>query len=255
MAIALDTSAEANANSASDSFSFTVTGTDMVLFVSATVASASSGFMSAVTYNGVSLTKITEVLDATTGSSTYLWVLSGPATGAHTLAATYSSAVWHQLGVVSYSGAASFSGAAVDNSTTGSINTGATLTTTMTPNASDCWMVLAGTSGFTTTINASTGTTGRQSGALVSSAGLLGDTNAAVNGSSSMIFTTTGNDRIRSIMASFAPVAAAVGHPTMRRWGGTPFMGGQGIGQKGLPGRTWGRSRIAGLWVPKGEFA
>ncbi len=32
---------------------------------------------------------------------------------------------------------------------------------------------------------------------------------------------------------------AASGHPTMRRWGGTPYMGGQGIGQKGA-GRGWG---------------
>lgn len=44
--------------------------------------------------------------------------------------------------------------------------------------------------------------------------------------------------------------AAAGGQPTMRRWGGIPFMGGQGIGQKGGgDGRTWGR-RKSGIIVP-----
>lgn len=45
----------------------------------------------------------------------------------------------------------------------------------------------------------------------------------------------------------------AAGQPTMRRWGGVPFMGGQGIGQKGSAGnsgRAWGR-RKSGIIVPQ----
>lgn len=38
---------------------------------------------------------------------------------------------------------------------------------------------------------------------------------------------------------AMSDIAASAGHPTMRRWGGVPFMGGQGIGNKG-PGRSWG---------------
>jgi hypothetical protein len=41
---------------------------------------------------------------------------------------------------------------------------------------------------------------------------------------------------------------SAAGHPTMRRWGGTPLMGGRGIGQKGI-GRAWGRHG-SGIIVP-----
>lgn len=42
----------------------------------------------------------------------------------------------------------------------------------------------------------------------------------------------------------------ADGQPTMRRWGGVPYVGGQGIGQKGGGGgRAWGRRR-SGIFVP-----
>jgi len=44
-------------------------------------------------------------------------------------------------------------------------------------------------------------------------------------------------------------VVAAGGQPTMRRWGAMPYIGGQGIGNKGS-GRMWGRSR-EGLVVPR----
>ena len=42
---------------------------------------------------------------------------------------------------------------------------------------------------------------------------------------------------------------SATGQPTMRRWGGVPYMGGQGIGNKGK-GRMWGKTR-SGVIVPK----
>lgn len=44
--------------------------------------------------------------------------------------------------------------------------------------------------------------------------------------------------------AGIASPCNVAGQPTMRRWGGTPFMGGQGIGQKGSAGgsgRAWGK--------------
>ena len=56
-----------------------------------------------------------------------------------------------------------------------------------------------------------------------------------------------------STIAVFKPAVAAAGHPTMRRWGGVPFVGGQGIGQKGSAGnsgRAWGR-RKSGIIVPQ----
>jgi hypothetical protein len=56
---------------------------------------------------------------------------------------------------------------------------------------------------------------------------------------------TSGTFTVRSVGVVGA-TAAAAGQPTMRRWGGVPYLGGGGIGQKGLraagSGRAWGRA-------------
>lgn len=59
----------------------------------------------------------------------------------------------------------------------------------------------------------------------------------------------TGQTYLMAQLVNFQETAAAGGQPTMRRWGGTEFMGGQGIGNKGK-GRMWGRSTV-GLYVPR----
>lgn len=79
------------------------------------------------------------------------------------------------------------------------------------------------------------------------SAYLIQGTAAAVNP------TLTFSDYVNYVGTSawFKPAAAATGHPTMRRWGGVPYLGGQGIGQKGGGrGRMWGQHR-SGLIVPR----
>lgn len=48
----------------------------------------------------------------------------------------------------------------------------------------------------------------------------------------------------RQMVVTFTATLPSTGHPTMRRWGGVPFLGGIGIGQKG-PGRTWGQREKA----------
>lgn len=65
-------------------------------------------------------------------------------------------------------------------------------------------------------------------------------------------WTISASDNWASEVAVFKSAAGgggATGQPTMRRWGGTPFVGGQGIGNKGS-GRMWGRSR-EGMYVPR----
>ncbi len=67
---------------------------------------------------------------------------------------------------------------------------------------------------------------------------------------------TSGNtDSIVAVIASFKSAGGGGGggadQPTMRRWGGVPFMGGQGVGNAGSgSGRMWGRTRD-GLIVPR----
>lgn len=65
-----------------------------------------------------------------------------------------------------------------------------------------------------------------------------------------MTASTTANT-YRLLTASFKG-AAAGGQPTMRRWGGTPFVGGQGMkgGSASGNGRMWGR-RNSGVVVPR----
>src|SRR4029079_15460520 len=56
-----------------------------------------------------------------------------------------------------------------------------------------------------------------------------------------------------AVMIASFKAAATAGQPTTRRWGGVPFMGGQGVAGKGWGGsgggRMWGRTRT-GLIVP-----
>ncbi len=55
--------------------------------------------------------------------------------------------------------------------------------------------------------------------------------------------------RLEMVVGTYKAPAASTGQPTMRRWGGVPFVGGQGIGGKSS-GRMWGRTRD-GLVVPR----
>lgn len=73
------------------------------------------------------------------------------------------------------------------------------------------------------------------------------------SGTSGLHANTQGLGTFEYYSAFFAyDEAVSTGQPTMRRWGGTPYLGGgQGIGQKGGGGgRAWGR-RKSGIFVPQ----
>jgi hypothetical protein len=60
----------------------------------------------------------------------------------------------------------------------------------------------------------------------------------------------TSDADVAAAVAVFTPSAGgSAGQPTTRRWGGVPYVGGHGIGNKGS-GRMWGRSTV-GLYVPR----
>lgn len=195
MAIALDATSDA---AGAASWSHTCSGTDRILFVQ---AFSLSDAVSAVTYNGTSMTLVNKTSFPGSGrQGTYLYYLIAPSTGSNTIAVTGGTGV----GGVSYTGAKQTgqpdSSAVANNGAATSI----TLTTTVV--ASGCWLVCAvadGAGGET----AGAGTTIRQTdgNGLV-----LADSNASVGtGSQSLIvnFSSTVN---AGVIASFAPVPDAV---------------------------------------------
>src|SRR5438552_7418138 len=109
MPIALDNSATAGiTNGTAPSPSFTVgAGSNRILFVG--LAFYGTGdIASAPTYNGVTMTLVTKInrSDANNGQQTiYLWYLANPASGANTLAFSWSGSVFYGYGIASYSGA------------------------------------------------------------------------------------------------------------------------------------------------------
>lgn len=64
------------------------------------------------------------------------------------------------------------------------------------------------------------------------------------SGTSGLHANTQGLGTFEYFSAFYAYDDAGGGHPTMRRWGGVSYLGGQGIGQKGGfggSGRAWGK--------------
>lgn len=65
-----------------------------------------------------------------------------------------------------------------------------------------------------------------------------------------MTYDGTSASAFGSLAIEFDTSAAASGHPTIRRWGGVPHMGGRRGLNGSSGGGTWGRSKV-GLYVPK----
>lgn len=84
-----DLSPVINAVTTATPFSYAVDMTGQEMLVFAVSARGGGESVSAVTYNGVSLTKQSEVNGA--GGDAYIWTLLNPATGSNTLVATYSA--------------------------------------------------------------------------------------------------------------------------------------------------------------------
>lgn len=98
--------------------------------------------------------------------------------------------------------------------------------------------------GFTTEASV-TFLSGNHYGAALSY--LIQTTATAANPTSNVV--SSSNEVSTNIVSFKAAAAGATGQPTMRRWGGTPYVGGHGIGTKGK-GRMWGRTR-SGLIIPR----
>jgi len=125
--------------STSLTFSHTVTGSDPILFVGFVGdLIANPDLITGVTYNGVAMTQVRASNLSGCERWVYLYGLTAPATGSHSVVITSSGVQWVLAGAASYTGAS-----AVRNSTNSTSGTPATTWTTfLTPDTDACWMVL-----------------------------------------------------------------------------------------------------------------
>lgn len=197
------------------SWSHTCTGSNLALVVGVLMSNGNSANTSvAITYNGVSMTKI----DSADGAAVHGWgnqmfLLIGPSTGSNTIAVTFNNGGSIVTGVAaSYTGCAQTgqpdSHSHVSNDTTGTL----TLATTVV--ASGCWLV--GTSNQVQSVSgqtAGTGTTVRQNltiGLSQNASMALSDSNGTVaTGGRSLILTATTADFCGTIL-SLVPVASTL---------------------------------------------
>src|SRR5664279_1808782 len=105
MTTAENTSVANSGGSSAASLTFALTITNANLLIVGAMAGTVGGVtVTGVTYNGAALTKITS---ATYGGTVYtsLWYLKNPATGAHNVVVTYSSASYVVAGATGVVGA------------------------------------------------------------------------------------------------------------------------------------------------------
>jgi hypothetical protein len=235
-------------------WSHTTSGSDRILFIGASGDAISGGVddVTTPTYNGVSATFIAKVT-ATANRFLYLWVLVAPASGSNTVSIGAATNHFLEACAVSYTGAAQ-TGQPDNFSSTGLVAD--TLTGTVTTVADNCWLVMVGNRNFTgNPLDASTGTTRRIfTTTFLTTAMFDGNGPVTPAGSASLVATAGGVVALGGVVASFAPAGAAAGQPTMRRWGGVPFMGGRFSNASAPGGGVWGRTRD-GLIVPRRHAA
>lgn len=209
--IAFDTSASFSGGTGNISGSFTTSGSNRLLLVGIGWAEDSSNTVDTITYNGVTLTKIGEVLNYSSGGnprSIALYYLINPASGSNTLAITRSTST---NGFYAY--AASYTGVlqsgALDASDTGSTTTGDTYADSLTSVTDGCWHLWF-VGAFNDIPTAGASTTARGDGVYTFA---LMDSNSEKTpaGSVTLNAALTGNSYWANVIAAFKPF---VGSPS-----------------------------------------
>lgn len=175
MPIALNTAGGTYARSAnSTSSNHTFNNAAGTTLVAGFALNNATDVFTTATYNGVSLTLGTKV--SATGEYDYIMYLSNPSTGSNTFTVNRSSSQVADVGLASYTGIETSS--PVDGTNTATIGTGAsaTITETITPTASNCWMFAF--SGLQRLSTASTNSTHRSGN--TTDGGSLYDSNGTV---------------------------------------------------------------------------
>lgn len=203
MAIAFDASSFDSWTSwTSHTLSHTCTGSDRLLVVTAYVGS-SSDLVTWITYNWVSMTRISWLNNGST-ESIYMYYLIDPATWANNIVATTSSSATVIMQNASYTGIKQSSQPDVSNTSsyTNSLTTQSTSVTTI---ADNCWTVWIFRTGTNQTVIA--GTTFRTGVNLTLK---IGDSNwPKTPAGSTSLGTTFASWFSAQIIASFAPSITA----------------------------------------------
>lgn len=206
-AIAFDNSGSGGyLSKSSESYSFTTTGSDRLLW--AAYQKEDAGTVTSITYNSVSLSLAVDKLYTARTEYASLWYLAAPATGANTLAGTYSSAQNGRLVAMSYTGCKQ---TGIADATGSNEVNAATITTTLTTVADNSWAVFSCysqrnlTNGTNANIRHGSGT---QAAA--------GDNNTAITPAGSYSITLnigSGGNVAVMVVASFAPFVAETATP------------------------------------------
>ncbi len=186
----------------SDSFSFTNTAGNLLVYFGHT-NSASGDVLTAVTYNGAALTKVTSHTTGTADQYISVWYLKSPATGSNTLAVTTSVATDIGSGCLTYTGCDTSS--QPDSFSSGGSTGNLDLTTTVVSTGS--WLVSASRNGSSGPMGAGAGTTIRTTGALLFDAG---DSNGTVGTGAQTMSWTAGSNTSGGVIVSIAPPGAVV---------------------------------------------
>lgn len=205
--IAFDTATGRNLTVGANSltYSHTCMGSNLILFVGVTTSTADD-IATAPTYAGASMTLVGKI-QTPTSRWNYLYYKNGPAMGANNVVINTSDTPDLILSFsASYTGVSQSS---TDSSATNSASSTTTITGTTTVIATNCWLMMYGSTdgtpiaaGVGTTLRGSTTTTGQQ----------ISDSNGTVGtGGQSLIFNSnpSTSQEWGVIIASFAPPGVA----------------------------------------------
>lgn len=188
MAIAYDNSTQKveSGSVSSTTFSHTVgTGSARYLVVGTVFRGGTNRIATAVTYNGVAMTKIGSDQTNAGACNSNIWGLANPASGTNDVVVTYSgSGNTMQVVASSYTGVNQTSAVDTNNGTTGS---GTTFSPTVTTTADNCWVILNAGSDAKSAAISGLGTT-RQT---VTTIQVFGDSNGPITPAGAATFTVT----------------------------------------------------------------
>jgi len=212
-AIAVDAvSSGANGTDTTRSVSHTVSGSDRLLLVGVyTEKSGDAGTecITGVTWNGVSMTKISTKIRSNNLGYMYLYGLVAPDTGTHTAVASCSATAYMTIQAVSYTGVYQDSVPTVHNE--GASNTGTSLDVSVTVTVDDSWLSgygLADNCGF------GAGTNGTLQGSVFNCSEGWVDSNGVLSTGSNTIgiVGSTGSNFIYNVV-QIVPAGAVVDTP------------------------------------------
>jgi hypothetical protein len=211
MAIAYDAQAKPDAVVATSlTYAHTCSGDNRVLFVG-TMSAIGTNYVTGITHNGTSLTKIGDgiLTPSTNGRYTNLWYLVAPTTGAQNIVVTNSSSQFIESYSVSYTGVAQTG--TINASGTNSRNSADNLETTLTTTVADCWFVAYQKANDATKTTNVSNLSGRVLGVYDSG---IRDSNASLGaaGSKTGTLDTDASCGLSIILVAFAPVATTVNY-------------------------------------------